>query len=182
MTALKHLAILLALLAGGFSLAMIADFVSDHDAQLIKARQAWAPESASAAQHSTPADQPVSEIGRTGASGAVAPPVATVASPVAAVQEAQPTSAPAMDPAQKRSRTPHKHPQKYISSADCSDQCHSWRHYSLKTKRRGSRLTWRSNPSALAKCCYNQMLLQIVVDPTYNLYADHPAETSKWSV
>jgi hypothetical protein len=34
---------------------------------------AWAPESASTAQHSSPAHQPVSEIGRTGASGAAAP-------------------------------------------------------------------------------------------------------------
>ncbi|MGC2075605.1 MAG: hypothetical protein WA728_06145 [Xanthobacteraceae bacterium] len=82
-TALKHLAIVVALLAGGTSLALIGFLVAPQ----IIARQTSAPESAPTAQHSTPADQLVSQIGQAGTSG-------TVASPVANVQEAQPTPTP----------------------------------------------------------------------------------------
>ena len=77
MTTLKNLALVVTLLAGGSSLAMIG-FLA---AQQIVARQASAPESAQTAQQSTPADQ----IGQ--ASGTVAPSVASV-------QEAQPAPAP----------------------------------------------------------------------------------------
>jgi peptidoglycan-N-acetylglucosamine deacetylase len=85
MTTLKNLALVVALLAGGTSLAMIG-FLA---AQQIIARQASAPESAPTAQHSTPADQ----IGQAGASGTVAPSVASV-------QQAQPAPAPPKGPAQ----------------------------------------------------------------------------------
>ncbi|MGB8631982.1 MAG: polysaccharide deacetylase family protein, partial [Xanthobacteraceae bacterium] len=91
-TALKHLAIVVALLAGGTSLALIGFLVAPQ----IIARQTSAPESAPTAQHSTPADQLVSQIGQAGTSG-------TVASPVANVQEAQPTPTPSTGPAQNRS-------------------------------------------------------------------------------
>ena len=71
-TTLKNLAI--ALFAGGAALAIIG-FITQ---QQIAARQASAPESAPTAQHSTPADQLVSEIGPAGASGTVASPFSTV--------------------------------------------------------------------------------------------------------
>jgi hypothetical protein len=64
MTTLKNLALVVALLAGGTSLAMIG-FLA---AQQIIARQASAPESVPTAQHSTPADQ----ISQAGASATVA--------------------------------------------------------------------------------------------------------------
>jgi peptidoglycan/xylan/chitin deacetylase (PgdA/CDA1 family) len=82
-TTLKHLAIAIALLAGGTALAMIGFLTR----QQILARHA-APESAPTAQHSTPADQ----IGQAGASVTVAPPVATA-------KEAQPTPTPSAGPA-----------------------------------------------------------------------------------
>ena len=95
MTTLKNLALIVALLAGGSSLAMIG-FLA---AQRIIGRQASTPESAPTAQQSTPGDQ----IGQAGASGTVAPPVASV-------QETQPTSAAPEGPEQIRSaensRTP----------------------------------------------------------------------------
>jgi hypothetical protein len=78
----------------------------------INIRQTSVLESAPTAQHSTPAHQPVSEIGRTGASGSEAPPVATQAPPVATVQEAQPTNAPATGPANKGSGASHKRQRK----------------------------------------------------------------------
>src|SRR6516164_561868 len=81
LTALKRLTLVVALLAGGTSLAMIG-FLA---AQQIIARQASAPESAPTAEHSTPADQ-------TGQAGALV----TVAPPVGAVQEAQPTPTPSV--------------------------------------------------------------------------------------
>ena len=62
-------------------------------AQQIIARQTSAPESPSTAQRSAPADQPVGEIGQPGA-------LATVAPPVASVQETQPAQAPPIGPAQ----------------------------------------------------------------------------------
>jgi hypothetical protein len=94
MTALKYLGILVALLAGGILLAMIADFAIDHDAQLISARQAWAPESTNRpVLHGTSVRR---EISRTGALGAGSPPNATV-------QEAQHTSVPPTGPVQKGS-------------------------------------------------------------------------------
>jgi peptidoglycan/xylan/chitin deacetylase (PgdA/CDA1 family) len=83
-TDLKHLAIAIALLAGGTALVM-SGFLTR---QQILARQASAPESAPTAQHSTPANQ----IGPAGASVTVAPPVATA-------KEAQPTPTPSAGPA-----------------------------------------------------------------------------------
>jgi hypothetical protein len=81
-TTLKNLALVVALLAGGSSLAMIG-FLA---AQQIIARQASAPESAPTA--STPANQ----LGQAGVSGTVAPSVASV-------QGAQSTSAAPEGPA-----------------------------------------------------------------------------------
>ena len=89
-TTLKNLAI--ALFAGGAALAIIG-FITQ---QQIAARQASAPESGPIAQHSTPADQLVSEIGPAGASG-------TVASPFATVQETQPVPSSSTGPAQNGS-------------------------------------------------------------------------------
>jgi peptidoglycan-N-acetylglucosamine deacetylase len=89
-TTLKNLTIVAALLAGGTSLALIGFLAAPQ----IVARQTSAPESAPTAP--TPANQHVSEIDRTGASGSVALPVATV-------QEAQHTSTPSTDPAQNGS-------------------------------------------------------------------------------
>jgi hypothetical protein len=94
---LKGVAIFVAVLGGGFLLGEIA--------YEINIRQTSALESAPTAQHSTPAHQPVSEIGRTGASGSEAPPVATV-------QEAQPTNAPATGPANIGSGASHKRQRK----------------------------------------------------------------------
>ena len=91
-TSLKNLTVVAALLAGGSSLALIGFLAAPQ----IIARQTSAPESAPTAQHSTPADQVVSEIGHAGTSG-------TVASPVAHVQDAQPTPAPSTGPAQNGS-------------------------------------------------------------------------------
>jgi peptidoglycan/xylan/chitin deacetylase (PgdA/CDA1 family) len=91
-TALKNLTIFVALLAGGTSLALIGFLTR----QQVIVRHALAPESSATAQHSTPADQLVSEVGHAGASG-------NVASPVATVQEAQPTPIPSTDPTQTRS-------------------------------------------------------------------------------
>jgi peptidoglycan-N-acetylglucosamine deacetylase len=88
-TTLKNLAIVVALLAGGAALAMIGFLTR----QQIIARQASAPESSPTAQHFTPADQNIGQIGQSGAAG-------TVASPVATVQEAQPTLTPSTGPAQ----------------------------------------------------------------------------------
>ena len=106
MIALKHLAIFLAIfaavVAGGFLLGEIAYEINIRQAAL---------ESAPHAQHSTPAHQPVSEVDRTGASGEVAPPVATEAPPVATVQT-QPTSAPATGPAKKGTEAPHNRQRK----------------------------------------------------------------------
>ena len=70
MTTLKNLALIVALLAGGTSLAIIG-FLA---AQQITARRASAPESAPIAQRFAPADQ----IGQAGASVTVAPPVTSV--------------------------------------------------------------------------------------------------------
>jgi peptidoglycan/xylan/chitin deacetylase (PgdA/CDA1 family) len=80
MTTSKGLAIVVALLAGGTSLALIGFLAAPQ----ITARWTLAPESAPTAQRSTPADRLVSEIGQAGASG-------TVGSPVAPMQEAQPS-------------------------------------------------------------------------------------------
>ena len=91
-TTLKNVAIVVALLASGAALAMIGLLTS----QQIIARQTSAPESAPTAQHSTPADQLVSEIGQAGTSG-------TVTAPVDPVQEAQPTPTPSTGPAQNGS-------------------------------------------------------------------------------
>jgi hypothetical protein len=91
-TTLKNLAVVVALLAGGAALAMIGFLAAPQ----ITARQTSAPGSAPTAQHSRSADQLVSEIGQAGASG-------TVASPVATVQEAQPTPTPYTGPAQSGS-------------------------------------------------------------------------------
>jgi peptidoglycan/xylan/chitin deacetylase (PgdA/CDA1 family) len=91
-TTLKNLAVVAALLAGGAALAMIGFLTR----QQIIARQAAAPESVPTAQHSRPADQLVSEITQAGVSG-------TLASPVATVQEAQPTPTPYIGPAQNGS-------------------------------------------------------------------------------
>jgi peptidoglycan/xylan/chitin deacetylase (PgdA/CDA1 family) len=88
-TALKNLTIVVALLAGGTSLALIGFLTR----QQVIVRHALVPGSSTTAQHSTRADQLVSEIGQAGASG-------TVASPVATVQEAQPTPIPSTDPTQ----------------------------------------------------------------------------------
>jgi peptidoglycan-N-acetylglucosamine deacetylase len=91
-TTLKNLPIVIVLLAAGAALAMIG-FLTP---QQIIARQASAPTSAPTAQRSTPADQLVSEIGRAGASG-------IVASPVATVQDAQSNPSPSTGPAQNGS-------------------------------------------------------------------------------
>ena len=103
MIALKRLAIFAAIfaavVAGGLLLGRIA----------FEINIARAPQSAPTAQQ---AHQPVSEVDRTGASGEVAPPVATEVPPIATVQEAQPTSAPATGPAKKGPEAPHKHQQK----------------------------------------------------------------------
>jgi peptidoglycan-N-acetylglucosamine deacetylase len=88
MTTLKNLALIVALLASGAALAMIGFLV----AQI--ARQTSAPESPPTAP--TSANQHVSEIDRTGASGSEALPVATV-------QEAEPTPTPSTGPAQNGS-------------------------------------------------------------------------------
>jgi peptidoglycan/xylan/chitin deacetylase (PgdA/CDA1 family) len=79
-TALKNLALAVALLAGGASLAMIG-FLA---AQQITARQVSAPERATTAQHSMPSDQ----IGQAGGSVTVAPPAAAV--------QTQPTPRPSV--------------------------------------------------------------------------------------
>ena len=76
MTSLRHLALVVALLAGGAALAMIGFLTR----QQIIARQASAPESSPTAQHFTPADQ----IGQ--------------ALPVVTVQEVQPTRTPSTGP------------------------------------------------------------------------------------
>jgi hypothetical protein len=76
MTSSRHLALVVALLAGGAALAMIGFLTR----QQIIARQASAPESSPTAQHFTPADQ----IGQ--------------ALPVVTVQEVQPTSTPSSGP------------------------------------------------------------------------------------
>jgi hypothetical protein len=89
-TALKNLAIVTALLAGGTSLALIGFLAAPQ----IVARQASGPESAPIAQRSTPADQLVSEIGQAGA-------------PVAPVREAQP-SAPTSTSAAQTGSSAHK--------------------------------------------------------------------------
>jgi peptidoglycan/xylan/chitin deacetylase (PgdA/CDA1 family) len=91
-TTLKNFAIVVALLAGGAALPTIGFLTR----QQIIVRQAPAPESAPTAQHSSPADQLVSEIGQAGTSG-------TLASPVVTVQEAQPTPPPSTSPAQNGS-------------------------------------------------------------------------------
>ena len=88
MTTSKGLTIVVALLAGGTSLALIGFLAAPQ----IIARQTSAPKSAPTAQRFRSADQLVSEIGQAGASG-------TVASPVAPVQEAQPTPTPSTGPA-----------------------------------------------------------------------------------
>ena len=82
MTALKHLAIVVVLLAGGVTLAMMG----------MLARQASAPESAPAAQRRAPADQ--------AAQGA---PSGTASSLVTTVQEARPTQNPSSGPARNGS-------------------------------------------------------------------------------
>jgi hypothetical protein len=83
-TTLKNIAIVIALLTGGTSLAPIGFLAAPQ----ITARQTSAPGSAPTAQQ----DQLVSEIGQAGASGTT--------SPVATVQEAQPT--PTLTPARHR--------------------------------------------------------------------------------
>lgn len=77
MTSLKHLAVVVALLAGGTALAIVGFLTR----QQIIARQASAPESSPIAQHFTPADQ----IGQ--------------ALPVVTVQEVQPIATPSIGPA-----------------------------------------------------------------------------------
>jgi peptidoglycan-N-acetylglucosamine deacetylase len=89
MATLKNLALVVALLAGGASLAMIGFLASQKQ---IITRQASVPESAPTAQHSTPADQ-ISEAGAAG----------TAVRPVATVQEAQPAPAPPKGAAQNGS-------------------------------------------------------------------------------
>jgi peptidoglycan/xylan/chitin deacetylase (PgdA/CDA1 family) len=79
-TSIKNLALVVALLAGGASLAMIGFLTAQH----ITARQAAAP--GRTAQHPTPADQ----VDKAGASVTAAP-------PIAGVQEAQPAPAPSND-------------------------------------------------------------------------------------
>jgi peptidoglycan/xylan/chitin deacetylase (PgdA/CDA1 family) len=92
MTTSKGLTIVVALLAGGTSLALIG-FVA---APQIIARQTLAPKSAPTAQHSAPPDQLVSEIGQASTSG-------TAAAPVATVQESQPAAIPSAGPTQNES-------------------------------------------------------------------------------
>jgi peptidoglycan-N-acetylglucosamine deacetylase len=92
MTISKGLTIITALLAGGTSLALIGFLAAPQ----ITTRQTPARQSAPTAQRSTPANQRVSEIDRTGASGSIALPLATV-------QEAPPTPAPSTGPAQNGS-------------------------------------------------------------------------------
>ena len=87
-TTLKNLAIVIALLTGGTSLALIGFLAA---AQII-ARQTSTPGSAPTTRHSRSGDQLVSEIGQAGASGTVAPPVDTV-------QETQPAPTLSTGPA-----------------------------------------------------------------------------------